>query len=306
MKNTLPLIAAIEAGGTKFNLAVGTGPNDLRATGRIETKDPQQTLRAALQWLASACRKHGAIKAIGVGTFGPVDLEPSSATYGYITTTPKPGWQQTSLIEPLHARFQVPVAIDTDVNAAAIGEFVWGAGRGIDPLVYITVGTGIGGGVIIDGKPLHGLLHPEIGHLHIPVPHIPGVVQDQCVCPYHHSCLEGFASGTAIATRWGVKAHELPANHPAHEEVAQALAHGVINIVLTLSPRRIILGGGVMKLPGLIDLVRSHVVRLMNGYVHRAELMGKIDEFLVLPQLGDRSGVLGALALGMDAYSQAG
>ena len=304
MNSQAPLVAGIEAGGTKFNVAVGTGPDDIRASTRIDTTDPVQTLRLVMQWLASACRKHGAIKAIGIGAFGPVDLNRESGTYGYITSTPKPGWQQVPLVEPLHARFQVPIGFDTDVNAAAIGEYVWGAGRGVSPLVYLTVGTGVGGGVMIDGKPLHGMLHPEIGHIHVPAPRTPGVIVDTCQCPFHRSCLEGFISGPAIAARWGIKGQDMPPVHPAWEEVAETLALGLVNLILTLSPRRIILGGGVMHQPQLMDMVRSHVVRILNGYVRTPEVMHDIDSYIVRPALGDNAGICGAFALGLDALHQ--
>lgn len=301
MSSNAPLIAGIEAGGTKFVVAVGTGPSDIRAVTRIDTTEPAKTLRLVMQWLGNACRKHGAIKAIGVGAFGPVDLDRESGSYGYITSTPKPGWQQVALVEPLHARFQVPVGFDTDVNAAAIGEYVWGAGRGISPLVYITIGTGVGGGVMIDGKPLHGMLHPEIGHIHVPPPSTPGVIIDTCQCPFHRSCLEGFVSGPAIAARWGIKGQDMPPNHPAWEEVAETLAHGVVNIILTLSPRRIILGGGVMHQKHLLELVRSHVLRILNGYVRVPALLQEIDSYIVSPGLGDNAGIAGAFALALDA-----
>lgn len=303
---SLPLIAAIEAGGTKFNVAVGTGPNDLRATSRIDTTDPKTTIRKVMEWIAHACRKHGAIKAIGIGSFGPLDLDPASPTYGYITTTPKPDWSHTALVEPLHARFQVPVGFDTDVNAAAIGEFAWGAGRDTDPLVYLTIGTGVGGGIIVDGKPLHGMLHPEIGHLHIPAPRTPGVIVNKCNCPFHSSCLEGYVSGPAIAARWGIKGQDMTSDHPAWEEVAETLALGLVNVILTVSPRRIILGGGVMHQPGLIEAVRSNVLRQLNGYVYVTTLIQHIDSYIVPPGLGDNAGICGALALGMDALSRNG
>jgi fructokinase len=303
--STSPLIAAIEAGGTKFNIALATSPHNILASTRIETGDPRDTLRDVIQWLSNAARKHGAIQAIGIGSFGPLDLDESSETYGYITTTPKPGWQHVALVEPLRARFQVPVGFDTDVNAAAIGEHLWGAGQGIDPLVYVTVGTGIGGGVLMGGSPLHGLLHPEIGHLLVPPPQTKGVLFDGCHCPFHHSCMEGFASGAAIAARWGLKAEDLHADHPAWEEVATVLAAGMMNITLTLSPRRIILGGGVMQQPGLRDLVRSHTVRLLNGYITAQRVLHEMDQYLVAPGLGDSSGLCGALALGMDALARA-
>ena len=303
MSKAAPLIAAIEAGGTKFNVAIGTGPENIVAATRIDTLEPKSTLREVVQWIASACRTHGPIKAVGIGAFGPLDLDKKSESYGYITTTPKPGWQHVSLVEPLRTRFQVPVGLDTDVNAAAIGEHLWGAGQGIDPLVYVTVGTGIGGGVLINGKPLHGLLHPEIGHLLVPPPLTKNVPVEGCHCPFHHSCMEGYASGAAIAARWGMRAEDISAKHPAWEEVATVIAAGMMNITLALSPKRIILGGGVMKQPGLIDLVRSHTVRLLNGYITAQRVLHEIDQYLVPPGLGDNAGLCGALALGMEALA---
>jgi fructokinase len=305
MSTALPLIAAIEAGGTKFNVALGTGPDDIRASTRIATGEPKATLSDVMQWLATASEQHGPLKAIGIGSFGPIDLDEASATYGYITTTPKPGWQQVSLVEPLRARFQVPVGFDTDVNAAAIGEHLWGAGKNFDPLVYVTVGTGIGGGVLLHGQPLHGLLHPEIGHLLVPAPRTTGVLVEACQCPFHHSCMEGYASGSSIAARWGIHAEDLTADHPAFDEVATVLAAGMMNITLTLSPRRIILGGGVMNLPGLIDRVRAHTLRLLNGYINAQRVLHEMDHYIVPPGLGDRSGLCGALALGLEALSKA-
>ena len=305
MKNSAPLIAAIEAGGTKFVVAVGTGPDDIRDITRIETVDPAYTMRETIQFIAGCVRKHGPISAIGVGSFGPIDLHQDSASYGFITTTPKPGWQHTSIVQPLHGRFQVPVGFDTDVNAAAIGEMLWGAGQDCDPLIYITVGTGVGGGVIVNQQPLHGLLHPEIGHLSVPIPHSPGVIVPECQCPYHKCCLEGFVCGPAILARWGVKAEDLPPGHPALEEVAETLAHGLINVILTVSPKRIVLGGGVMKIKGLIESVRSHVVHLLNGYVNAHEITYEIDSYIVSPGLGDRAGICGALALGLNALGEA-
>ena len=305
MQPAAPLVAAIEAGGTKFVVAVGSGPDDIKTLTRVETTEPSRTLREVMQVIAAACRKYGPIQAIGVGSFGPIDLHPESATYGYITTTPKPGWQHTALLAPLHSRFQVPLGFDTDVNAAAIGEMLWGAGQNLDPLVYITVGTGVGGGVIVGQQPLHGLLHPEIGHLMVPAPSTPGVIVPECYCPFHKSCLEGFVSGAAIAARWGIRGEMMPADHPAWEEVAETLAYGLINIILTLSPKRIIMGGGVMKPVGLLESVRSHTVRLLNGYINASAITQDIHSYIVAPGLGDRSGICGALALGINAMREA-
>ena len=303
MTPSSPLIAAIEAGGTKFNLALGTGPHDVRATARIPTTTPQETMTAVLQWFEAAAREHGAFQAIGVGCFGPLELDPARPAYGYITSTPKPGWQQTDIVGPLHARFDVPVGFDTDVNAAALGESLWGAGQGVDPLVYLTIGTGVGGGAIIHGRPLHGLLHPEMGHLQVPAPSTPGVVDSRCQCPFHDSCLEGYISGPAIAARWGAKAETLPAGHPAWAEVAETLARGLVSIITTLAPRRIILGGGVMEGPGVLEAVRAAVLRQLNGYLQVPALTDDMDHYLVPPGLGQRSGVLGAIALGRQTLS---
>lgn len=304
MSSAAPLIAAIEAGGTKFIVAVGTGPDDIRASTRIATTTPERTLREVIEWLDAMNREHGAITAMGVGSFGPVDLRLGSPTYGCITTTPKPGWKNTALVPPLAERFGVPVGFDTDVNAAALAEARWGAGQGIDPLVYLTIGTGIGGGVIVHGRPLHGVLHPEIGHIQVPAPRSAGVVSDRCQCPFHDACLEGYVSGPAIAARWGRKAEDLPLDHPAWREVAETLARGIVSLIVTLAPRRVIIGGGVMHQSGLLAAVRANVQRFLNGYLHVPEILDAIGDYIVAPGLGDRAGVCGALALGLDALTR--
>jgi len=297
----IPLIAAVEAGGTNFNCAVGTGPGDLRLSTRIATTSPHETLREMTHFFESAARQLGPFSAIGVGSFGPLDLVERSETYGYITTTPKPGWGFTDLLGALRESYHVPIGFDTDVNAAALGESIWGAGRGCDPLIYITVGTGIGGGVLIGGRPLHGALHPEIGHLYIPqvmseAPHPDGI------CPFHGNCLEGLISGPAIARRWGARPESFPPGHECWGEFATLLALGLVNLTLTLSPQRIILGGGVMHQTHLFPLIQGEVQRLLNGYVQARELMEDIGQFIVPPGLGDETGVLGALALGKKAH----
>lgn len=293
-----PLIAAIEAGGTKFVCAVGTGPNDLRDIVRIPTTTPEETLGEVCRYLATAKSKHGPFESIGVGSFGPVDLDPESETYGYITTTPKPGWQFVDVVPMLKTRYHVPVAFDTDVNAAVLGEYLWGAGKDMDPIVYITVGTGVGGGVLVHGQLLHGILHPEIGHLMVPPPTNSQAVQAICHCPFHKSCVEGYVSGTALAVRWGVRADALPDDHPAWEETADVMAHALANITLTLCPRRIILGGGVMEQPHILPLIRGKFAKVMNGYLRVPQMTRELDDFIVSPGLKGRSGILGALALG--------
>lgn len=297
-QDTKPLIAAIEAGGTKFVCAIGTGPDDLRDITRIATTTPDETLAEVCRWLSVAKSKHGAFQAIGVGSFGPVDVNPDSETYGYITTTPKPGWQYVDIVNMLKSRYHVPVAFDTDVNAAVLGEYLWGAGQGIDPLVYITVGTGVGGGVLIHGQLLHGLLHPEIGHVMVPPPTNSQAIQAICHCPFHKSCVEGYISGAALAVRWGVRADTLPDDHPAWEEVADTMAHLLANITLTLCPKRIILGGGVMEQPNILPLVRGKFAQVLNGYLRVPEITRELDHYICAPGLQGRSGILGALALG--------
>jgi fructokinase len=294
------MYGAIEAGGTKFVVGIGPGPEDLRAWTSIPTRGPDETLSEVIDWLRSAEEEHGDVESIGIGSFGPLDLDPASPTYGSLTTTPKEGWEFVDLVERLTEAFPVPVVVDTDVNAAALGEHLYGAGRDADPLVYVTVGTGVGGGVIVHGEPLHGLVHPEIGHLQVPVPTGSRAVRPECQCRYHRACLEGFVSGPALAKRWGVaSARDLADDSPAWEEAAGILAHGLVNLILTLSPRRIILGGGVMHRPGLIGVVREHVSAILNGYVKSPELAGEIDSYIVPPGLGDFSGLKGALAMAM-------
>jgi|APTNR8051073442_1049403.scaffolds.fasta_scaffold08170_4 fructokinase len=298
MSDDAPLIGAVEGGGTKFVCAVGTGPNNILETVRIPTTTPAETLEAVGRFFVAAKTRHGAVEAIGIGCFGPVDLDPKSGTYGYITTTPKPGWQNTDIVGALRQRFRVPIGFDTDVNAAVLGEYLWGAGEKMDPLVYLTIGTGVGGGVLVNGHLLHGLLHPEIGHIHVPPPTDSQAIDKSGQCPYHKHCVEGYVSGPAIANRWGARADRLPADSPAWAEVADVLAHALVNLTLTLSPRRIILGGGVMEQEHLISLIRGRFRGILNGYISSTAITKDLDSYIVRPGLGNRSGLLGALALG--------
>jgi fructokinase len=301
-----PLIGAIEGGGTKMVCAVGTGPEDLRSITRIDTTTPEETLDSIARYFLKMRVEHGPVAAIGLGCFGPLDLDPKSEGYGYITTTPKPGWQQVDIVGILKSRLKVPFAFDTDVNAAALGEHLWGAGIDCDPLVYITIGTGVGGGVFVNGQLLHGLVHPEIGHLSIPQPSNSSAVSRDCQCPYHRSCVEGYVSGTSMAKRWGVRADQLPPDHLAWEEMSDTLGHALMNLVLTLSPKKIILGGGVMDQPHLIGLVRGKLRSHLNGYVAAPQLGSGIDQYVVKPGLGSRSGLIGSLALGMQLAAAQG
>jgi fructokinase len=271
------IYGGIEAGGTKWVCGIGTGPDDLHALEIIPTTTPAETLSRA----AGFFTQNGGVGAVGVGSFGPIDLRS-----GYITTTPKPGWANTGVVSALQGALDVPVAFDTDVNAAALGEERWGAAIGLDTFCYITVGTGIGGGVIAGGRPLHGLTHPEFGHMR--VPHDRTRDPFDGMCPFHGDCFEGLASGSAMRARWGAPAETIDDPH-AWELEAEYLALGLVNVITILSPQLIVLGGGVPKQPGLIPRVRELVGELLAGYVEAPDV--------VAPALGDRAGVLGAIEL---------
>ncbi|MFW6089916.1 MAG: ROK family protein [Gemmatimonadota bacterium] len=290
------LVGAIEAGGTKFVCAVGTGPEDLREEIRYPTTDPDETIGRAVSFFRGISEAGGALDGIGIGSFGPVDLRPESPTWGYVTTTPKTGWSDTCFAARVRDELQVPVAFDTDVNAAAVGEWRWGAGRGLDALVYVTVGTGIGGGAVYAGRPLHGMMHPEMGHL--PVPRDTRRDPLESVCPFHESCLEGLASGPALEARWGRPPEELPTDHEAWPLEAEYLALGCVAIALALSPQRIVLGGGVMQRADLFPMIRRKFRDALGGYLATTPA-AEPGTYLVPPELGDRAGVLGALALGL-------
>ncbi len=293
------LYGGIEAGGTKFVCSVGTGPDDLRAEVTIETsRDPRETLGAAIGFFEEQSRETP-LAAIGIASFGPLDLDPRSETFGFVTSTPKPGWRFADLVGPVRRAFGCPVAVDTDVNGAALSEHRWGAAQGLDTFVYLTVGTGIGGGGLVHGRPMHGLVHPEMGHILIPFDR--GREQHPGVCPYHGACLEGLASGPAMRARWGQPAETLPADHEAWALEAHYLALGLANLVMTLSPERVVLGGGVMHQLALYPLIRQEVKALLNGYIQAPMILDRLDEYIVAPGLGDRAGVLGAIALARQA-----
>jgi fructokinase len=298
MTTSAPLLAGIEAGGTKFLCAVGTGPDDLRAQARIPTTTPDRTLAEVRAFLEGARAAHGPFAALGIACFGPVDLDRASPTWGRILATPKAGWSGADVAGALGAALGVPVAFDTDVDGAAVAEGRWGAGRGMDPFVYLTVGTGIGGGAVVHGRPLHGLGHPEMGHL--PVPHDRVADPFPGCCPFHGDCLEGVASGTAIAARWGRPAPELLDRPEVWDLEAAYLGAAVASIVWTLSPRRVIVGGGVGGVPGLLARVRAAVSARLGGYLVQPAVSGDLRDFVVAPALGDQAGVLGALALAAD------
>jgi fructokinase len=271
--------------------AVGTGPGDIRAQVRIPTGAPAATLARAVAFFRE---QPTPVAAVGIASFGPVDLDPRSATFGFITTTPKPGWAHTDVAGPFRESLGVPVGFDTDVNGAALGEHRWGAAPGVDPLVYVTVGTGIGGGAVVNGRLLHGLVHPEMGHLRVRRDRVADPFPGRC--PYHGDCLDGLASGRALRERWGAPAETLPADHPAWTLETEYLALGLASIVAVLSPRRLVVGGGVMQQPALLPRVRRRLTELLAGYVRASEI--------VPPSLGADAGVIGALALAHDALAR--
>ena len=295
MRREVTAYGGIETGGSKWECAIGSGPDDVRAAETIRTTTPAETIGRAVAFF----EREGPVEAIGIGSFGPVDPKLSSPTWGYITTTPKPGWAHTDVGQEIRRRLSVPVAFDTDVNAAALGEHRWGACQGLDTFCYITVGTGIGGGGMAGGKRLHGLLHPEFGHMRIPhdldADPFPGV------CPYHGDCWEGLASGRAIEARWGRPAASLGGDQAVWALEARYLALGLVSVMCVLSPERIVIGGGVGHHDGLLTLVQRNVLALMNGYLEASAVSEDIADYITLPGLGLRAGVLGAIALAATA-----
>ena len=288
------ILGGIEAGGTKFVCAVGTGPDDVRSEIRFPTTTPEETIGRAIAFFEDQAR-HVELAAIGIASFGPVDPNPASPTFGYITTTPKPGWANADLAGAIGRALGLPVGFDTDVNGAALGEYRWGAAQGLDTFLYFTIGTGIGGGGMVGGKLMHGLLHPEMGHMRLP--HDWQADPFKGACPFHGDCFEGLAAGPAMNARWGQPAETLPADHPAWKLEAHYIALAMSNFIVTISPQRIILGGGVMSGPHMFPALRSEVLELLNGYVQSPAILQHIDEYIVPPGLGNRSGVLGAFAL---------
>ncbi len=283
------MYGGIEAGGTKVVCAVGRGPEQLTHQTRIPTTDPEETLGRVVQWLSGH-----EVEAVGIGCFGPVDLDRASETWGYVTTTPKPGWAGVDVAGAVQRALGVPVGFDTDVNAAALGEGTWGAARGLDTFLYLTVGTGIGGGGMVRGRLMHGLVHPEMGHIR--VRRDARDPYDGC-CPYHGDCLEGLACGPAIEERWGARAEDLPPDHQAWELEVEYLAQGISDLACVLSPQRVIVGGGVMEQGQLLPRLHRRVGEMLAGYVQSPAILDRMDEYIVPPALGGRAGVLGGIAL---------
>jgi fructokinase len=305
------LFGGIESGGTKFVCAIGDARSAaLREREQFATgDDPRAVLSAVVAWFKDAERRHGALAGLGVASFGPLDLDERSPTYGFITTTPKAGWRNTDILGPLgHAFPGLPLGFDTDVNGAALGEGRWGAAVGLDDFVYITVGTGIGGGAVVRGRPVHGLVHPEMGHM--PMPQIDGDTFAGA-CKIHGRCWEGLCAGPAILARTGKPAEELAPDDPAWNIVIRSMAHALATITFVLSPRRIIVGGSVRKAGRLGEAeffarLRRHHREVLNGYIASPALEGDAaDPFIVPPSLGDDAGVCGAIALAVGAKSRA-
>jgi fructokinase len=290
------LFGGVEAGGTKFVCMVASGPSRIIDETRLTTGSPEETLGAVIRFFQPFVSA-GQIDAIGVAAFGPLDLDAQSPTYGFIAATPKPGWSNTDVRGILQRALQVKIALDTDVNAAALGESIWGASQGCDPSLYLTIGTGIGGGYIKDGKPLIGLLNPEMGHIRIP--HSRELDPFPGNCPFHGDCFEGLASGPAIEKRLGLAGSAVPEQDAFWDLEADYIASALMNYILTLSPKKIILGGGVMQREFLFAKVRRRVGELLNRYVSSKSLLEDIENYILPPGLGSRSGSLGAIALAM-------
>ncbi|MDP9010088.1 MAG: ROK family protein [Pseudomonadota bacterium] len=297
------LFGAVEAGGTKFACAIGDENGTIHAESRFPTSDAVSTMAAVRDFFNGHRRALGALSAIGVGCFGPLILDKRSAKYGFIGKTPKAGWCDIDVVGMLATEFSCPVGFDTDVNTAALAEHRWGAARGVTNVVYLTVGTGIGGGVLIDGAPLHGLLHPEIGHVY-PRRH-PRDADFAGACPFHGDCLEGLASGPAIRARCGADLSHLDAAHAQWQIQADYLGQLCAQLVLTLSPQRIIMGGGVMTQERLFPGIRERMLHWLGGYIDRSEILTGSSHYVVPPALGARAGVLGGIHLAMDAAGTA-
>ena len=297
--NNNQLYGGIEGGGTKFVCAIGTGPNDIRAETRFETTSPQATMSQAVDFFKQQENKFGKLASIGFACFGPLDPNPDSPTYGHILPTPKPGWTNANVVGILRSAFDIPITFDTDVNGAALGESRWGIGQGLKTFIYLTIGTGIGGGVYLEGKLLHGLLHPEMGH--IPLPHDKTKDPFDGVCPFHGDCFEGLASGVAIEKRWKQPGATLPPEHPAWDLEADYISRALAIYAYIISPQRIILGGGVGQLSHLLPRIQKKTRELINGYIKSSVILENIETYIVNPGLGNLSGVLGALALAEQA-----
>lgn len=291
------LYGALEAGGTKMIVSVGNEENRILERVSIPTRLPEETIRDINAYFAAK-----QIAALGVGTFGPVELDKSSPKYGWITTTPKIPWIDTPLLPKLREALKIPMEIDTDVNAAALAEYELGAAKGLKSCLYVTIGTGVGGGLVVEGNLVHGLMHPEMGHM--PLRQEPDDPAPEGFCPYHRGCLEGLTCGPAIEKRWGASAKDLPAGHQAWDLEARYLAQMCVSAICMVSPQKIVLGGGVMHQTSLLPRIRERTLELLNHYIARDEILKRIDTYIVSPGLGDDSGAMGALLLAKRALKQ--
>lgn len=283
-------LGALEAGGTKMVCAIGNEKGEILEQISVPTVTPDTTIPELISFFQGK-----GIVALGIGCFGPIDLNRDSVTYGYITTTPKTAWQNYDIVGAFRKALGVPVGFDTDVNGSLLGEYTWGIGRGLHSCIYITIGTGVGIGIIVDGKLVHGMLHPEGGH--ILLDRLPED-EYQGFCPFHTNCFEGLAAGPAIEGRWGKKAVELADDNRVWEMEAEYIAQALVNYTCVLSPQRIILGGGVMHQEQLFPMIRDKFAKLLNGYLKTKELED-LDSFIVPQSLDDKQGIMGALKLGM-------
>ena len=293
------LIGCIEGGGTKFVCAVIDQDNLILSEALIPTTEPERTLRECLSFFKQEEDRLGKLDALGIACFGPLDLRKDSASYGQILATPKEGWAYTDLVNYFSEGLKIPVGFDTDVNAAVLAEAQWGVGMGLTDLVYFTIVTGIGGGAIVNGKVLHGLIHPEMGHVRLP--HLTEDAAFGGICPFHGDCFEGLASGPAIQARSAQAAENLDKTHPAWEIEAAYIALALVGVICNLSPQRIILGGGVMNQEFLFPMIRQKTLEYLNNYILAPEIIEDIENYIVPPALGKRSGILGAKALGEQA-----
>jgi fructokinase len=286
-------LGALEAGGTKMVCAIGNENGEIFERISIPTETPEITMPKLISYFADK-----EIDALGIGCFGPIDLNRNSETYGCITTTPKLAWVDYNIVGAFKEALHIPVGFDTDVNGSALGESTWGITKGLENSMYITIGTGVGAGIITNGKLLHGMLHPEGGHLLL-AKHPEDTFEG--TCPYHRTCLEGLAAGPAIEARWGKKGVDLVDRTEVWELEAYYIAQALVDYIMILSPQKIVLGGGVMHQEHLMPLVREEVKRQIAGYIDTKEL-DHMDQYIVLPSLNDNQGIMGALKLGLDEY----
>lgn len=288
------MLAGVELGGTKCVCVLATGAGEILEQERVETEAPHATLPRIGSILHRWFTAGHSIKALGLASFGPIDVDQASSGWGRIGQTPKAGWTGTDIVASLTEGLDIPVALDTDVDGAALAEMRWGAAAGLSDFAYVTIGTGVGVGLIVDGKPVGGFGHAELGHMRIaraPGDTWPGA------CPYHGDCVEGLAAGPAIVARSGSHASLIAADDPIWHLVGHAIAQMLHNIVLTATPRRIFLGGGVISAqPQLFPIIRRELQASLAGYVSSPEL-DRIDDYVVPPGLGTLAGPLGPIAL---------